>query len=778
MKAMDRLGLVRRPAGAWLGLLLCAAVGLSQPPTGAPLVADVIADGNRLVPTQKIMSIIRTRPGTEFSQERINDDIRELYKTRLFANVRVDTRRTSDGKVVVYFLFAELPSVVQEIVYQGADHFKLDELEKITGLRRGTPLNPVSNQLACNAIVKRYHEEGRLFASCELLEGDKPGDTRVVFNVTEGPVVRISGIDIVGNHFVSEARLKTQITESAAFLGVIGGKFNAAQADLDVAKLQEYYRSFGFHDVRVSRELRMDDNQRSVRLIFHIDEGQRYRVGKVDVVGNKHFDREKLLNMIKVRPGEIYNQSVVKGDIELMKAAYGYEGREASVIEQLSYQTGEVNVVYQIEERPPARVGQVIIVGNEVTRQNVILRQLPLYPGQILTYPDLRVAERNLARLNIFEMSPENGIRPTVSVLDNDPDNPYKDILVQVQETHTGSLLFGLGVNSDAGLTGSVVLNERNFDILRPPTSLEDLLSGRAFRGGGQEFRLEAVPGTQLQRYTVSFREPFLFDSLFSLGTSGYYYTRSFVEYDETRLGGRINLARKFGPYWGVNAGLRLERVQVFNVPFWAPFDLTGAVGDHFLCGMRLGITRDTRDSYLRPTEGSMVELGVEQVVGDYTFPIVSLEANKYFTLYQRPDGSGRHVLAARTQVAYAGANTPFFERFYAGGFRSMRGFEFRGVGPDINGFMVGGDFMWLNSLEYQLPILANDQLYAVAFVDSGTVESQVEIKNYRVAAGLGLRVVVPMLGPVPIALDFGFPIVRKDTDREQIFSFWVGFFH
>src|SRR5262249_9388550 len=107
-----------------------------------------------------------------------------------------------------------------------------------------------------------------------------------------------------------------------------------------------------------------------------------------------------------------------------------------------------------------------------------------------------------------------------------------------------------------------------------------------------------------------------------------------------------------------------------------------------------------------------------------------------------------------------------------------MRGFEFRGVGPSINGFEIGGDFEFLNSLEYQVPILANDQLYAVFFVDSGTVESHVDLRNYRVAAGAGLRIVVPMLGPVPIALDFGFPIVKAEGDKDQVFSFWVGFFH
>jgi outer membrane protein assembly factor BamA len=107
-----------------------------------------------------------------------------------------------------------------------------------------------------------------------------------------------------------------------------------------------------------------------------------------------------------------------------------------------------------------------------------------------------------------------------------------------------------------------------------------------------------------------------------------------------------------------------------------------------------------------------------------------------------------------------------------------LRGFAFRGVGPNVDGFMVGGDFQWLNSAEYQIPVLANDQLYFVAFLDSGTVESNVQITNYRVAAGAGMRIVVPMLGPVPIALDFGYPIVQAAGDQKQVFSFWLGFFH
>ena len=130
------------------------------------------------------------------------------------------------------------------------------------------------------------------------------------------------------------------------------------------------------------------------------------------------------------------------------------------------------------------------------------------------------------------------------------------------------------------------------------------------------------------------------------------------------------------------------------------------------------------------------------------------------------------------TSTGWAGADTPVYDRFYAGGFRSLRGFAFRGVGPEVEGYKTGGDFMLLNSLEYQIPLKADDKIYFVTFVDSGTVETSInKITDYRVSAGVGVRFVVPMLGPVPIALDFGFPIVKGPSDNSQVFSFWLGFF-
>jgi outer membrane protein assembly complex protein YaeT len=779
MMATDRWTTrMRFAALALAGLLVCSVPLNAQAPGGKILVEDVIPQGNQQIPTQKIMGFIRTKPGSEYQPDVINEDVRRLYDSKLFANIQVRTRQSGENKIKIYFIVAEYPSTVKEVVYQGAKHIKPDELEKITGLRRGIPLNPIQSEMARQAILKHYHDEGRLFAGVELVEGNKPGDTRIVFNIAEGYKAKITSIDFVGHTFVSGAVLRQHIDSSRAFLG-IGGTYRPMEVDHDVAQLEQYYKSFGFFDIRVDRELIWDEKQKGVQLIFHIHEGRRYVVTKIQVDGNSSLDSPLLMTGLKQASGAYYVKSDVDNDVKNIQNTYGYRGEGVTVREQDFYPApGEVAVHYEVQERAPSKVGTIKIVGNDVTKDRVILRQIPLYPGQILTYPDLRVAEANLARLNIFEMKPEQGIRPTVTVIDPDIPAEFKDVLVNVKETMTGSLMFGVGVNSDAGLVGSIVLNERNFDITNFPTSFEDLLSGRAFRGAGQEFRIEALPGTQLQRYSVSWREPSLFDSPYSLQVSAYYFDYIYNEYTESRLGTRWTLARQLNKYWKVSGSVRLEDVGVHNVPDYEPEQIQVDTGQHFQVGLGASVTRDTRDSYLRPTEGNQVTLSFEEFLGDFTFPKLDLTANQYFTTYQRADGSGRHVLALHSELSWAGSNTPVYERFYAGGFASMRGFEFRGVGPFINGFNIGGDFQWLNSVEYQIPILANDHLYSVFFVDSGTVESTTEIRDYRVAAGFGLRIQVPMLGPVPIALDFGFPIVKGPEDKTQVFSFWVGFFH
>ncbi|HEV3418253.1 MAG TPA: BamA/TamA family outer membrane protein [Pirellulales bacterium] len=363
------------------------------------------------------------------------------------------------------------------------------------------------------------------------------------------------------------------------------------------------------------------------------------------------------------------------------------------------------------------------------------------------------------------------GPQPYVNV---EPSLPFD---VYTNETQTGKLMVGVGVNSDAGLIGNIVIDEQNFDINRWPSSWEDFRDGTAFRGMGERFRVEASPGTVVQRYVISFQNPYLFDTPVSFSTSGSYFTRIYDNWSEARVGGRVGLGYFFTPDLAGNVGLRAENIRIYNPTVPTPPELEKVLGHNRAYGVSTGISHDTRDNGFLPTEGHLIRVNYEQVFGTYTYPQVTLEGRQYYKIAERPDGSGRHVLGLGSQIGFSGGNTPIYDEFFAGGFSTLRGFTFRGASPLDEGVEVGRNFEWLNSAEYIFPITADDVVRGVAFVDYGTVERDTEVKwrDYRIAPGLGLRISIPALGPAPIALDFAVPIHHAPGDREEIFSFFVG---
>jgi len=764
-------------AAVWAG----GRAGAAETPVGR-VVAEVVPVNTRVRPPAQILATMHTRAGKPYDEGVAQEDVRRLHATKWFVpgGVQVHTRLDDDGRVTVFVHLTELTSTVQEVVFEGAQHISPDKLRTLTGVRKGEPMNPLSNELGRQTILREYQEEGRYFSSVELVEGAKPTDTRVVYRVVEGPVVKVAAIEFHGNEHGLTGRLKTQLTSKKMFAGFLGGTFRPMMLDSDLKKLHEYYQGLGYLGAKITPEVVRTDDPARVVLAYHVVEGVQYQVAARQIDGNKSFPPETLDGLTKLKPGQRYDRWVVQRDLRAIEDHAGNRGHKIGVEERIYEvpdQPGVVRVHYEMQgdRGTPDRVGRVIIEGNSVTQDRVIMNQLDLRPGQVLQYPKLEDARMRLARLGIFDAANP----PSVEVIPNELDSEFKDVLVRVNETRTGQFMVGGGVNSNAGLNGSIVINERNFDITRFPTSWDDFRTGRAFRGAGQEMRLEAVPGTQFQRYSATFREPYLFDTQFGFTNSAYYFQRSYVEYFENRIGDRVTIDRRLDPIWKASGSVRVEAVEVKDVPAYATPAITDDIGWSTLVGLRAGLTRDTRDSFIYPTNGSVFDIGYEQVLGDYTFPIGTAEYTKFLSskYLQREDGSGKHVVAVRSQVSIAGSNAPVFERFYAGGFRSLRGFTFRGVGPSENNLHVGGTFSLLNTVEYQIPILQNDKLFFVTFLDHGTVERNVEIKNYRVSAGFGFRIAVPALGPLPIALDFAFPLNQRETDNKQMFSFYVGLF-
>ena len=360
------------------------------------------------------------------------------------------------------------------------------------------------------------------------------------------------------------------------------------------------------------------------------------------------------------------------------------------------------------------------------------------------------------------------------------PDSYFEraDIDIYLTDTQTGRFNFGGAYNSENGIVGQFTVDEKNFDVSRWPRSFAEIKDGTAFRGGGQTFHLELVPGANLQRYLVSITEPNLLGSDITFSASAYLYDRMYWDWDEHRAGGKFSIGRRLTPYLSINAGVRLESVTVDNPRLDTSTELNNSLGTSNLYLGNVGIVRDTRDSMLQATTGSLFSLNYSQAFGDYSYSRGDLDLKTYRLLYQRPDGSGRHTVSFGTKLGFTGNSTPIFENYFAGGFSTLRGFDFRGASPLQDGVRVGGEFQWLNTVEYMFPLTASDTLKGVIFCDYGTVEEDIEINsdNFRVAPGFGFRVSMPGAGiGAPLAFYFAFPVASADGDEEKIFSFYLG---
>ncbi len=374
---------------------------------------------------------------------------------------------------------------------------------------------------------------------------------------------------------------------------------------------------------------------------------------------------------------------------------------------------------------------------------------------------------------------------PNTNMTDVGPDlsepfknRSYADIVTQVDEAPTGRFMIGVGATSFGGLSGNVIFHESNFDLFAWPRSFSDLTSRRAFRGGGQELRIELSPGTLINRYVVSYRNPYLFELPIGFGLSGYQTSRSYLDFSERRSGGRVSLGYQFSPQAYADVAARIEDVYIHGYKYPAPADLLAVQGHTTLFTLRPSLRFDNRNNPTAPSKGSYLEAAFEQGLGTFTFPKFTLEGRQHFTTGSRPDNSGKRTLTFRGVFGVTGRDTPIYERFFAGDFRSMRGFQYRGVGPHVLGVNTGGIMESVGSIEYQFPWNASDTLQQVIFADFGTVEADYKFTTFRASVGTGLRVVIPQItGQLPLSFDLAFPVSRADGDKVKYFSFFIGAF-
>ncbi len=671
------------------------------------------------------------------------------------------------------------------------------------------------------AKVRQYYQNGGYFdakVAPEVLYSDNRKWIKLLFHVQEGLHYKIRNINLMGNARFPTAELLKDIKTHE------GEYYNGWHINKDVLKIKKKYGELGYYYCRAEIVPRYLPEPGNVDLLVRIDEDRPYVIRKIlaHIEGDHPRTRKTVAyDYMNLAPGDLADPAKIaksKGKLTGAKVFdVASDGTGEGVRIQVTRVTGDTDRMTAslrgqsgddsddtwVQNSGP--IGDNIVGGNLPLVPHAAPRSTPSGGGggsgdedqedhffdhdpYLCGPPDDEwtpdsVVIRGQSGSDPFG-SPANPLfapttqgDPYSTVMPNNPPGQL-DLDYYLKEARTGRLMFGVGVNSSSGLVGSIVFEEQNFDLFRPPTSWEDLVDGTGWRGAGQRFRIEAMPGTEVSRYTVSWSDPYIFHTNWNLGVSGYYFQRYYLNWTEDRVGGRINLGRQLSPEWSVTTALRLEGVRIADVTVPTPGILEDVVGDNFLSTVRGSLIHDTRDMPFMPGEGHKVEVTYEQGFGQFTYPRVEADARQYFTLYQRPDGGGRQILTVGGMMGWTGDNTPIFERFFAGGFQSFRGFAFRGVSPvsDQNpNVYIGGQFMAVGTLEYQVPLLANNMVSLVTFSDFGTVEDGVTLGGFRCSVGAGFRIALPMLGPVPLAFDFGVPVVRQQTDITQVFSFYVG---
>lgn len=793
-----------------MALSLCHAqaqpAAPGAPPPRAPArevledrpVRDVIVLGLKNVPRQLVLNQIRTQVGQPFRAETYAADVRRLERLGLFRQVSATGRLFSDGTAELTITVTETP-IIQTVDPSGNRAVSDQDIAAITNVLIGTPVDRFQIDRVVRSVQELYLRRGFYQASVSVDERELAESGIVLLRIREGDRLRVTDIRFEGNDAVPASMLRRSV-RTEVWNVFTGGVLDDAQLDRDVGALVDFYRSRGFLDARVDRSLRFSPDNSEVILTFVVREGPLYTIRGVRVVavvpglGETEpavFSPEQVRGLMELKPGDVARDDTRQRSLRAVLEAYLREGYvDAQVNGGLSVNdqllrvpgTAQADLLVRIAEGARVRTGAVFTRGNELTKHKVIRREIPLEPGRPL---DGNQIERSRLRLLDTQLFESGLAPPRLTVQPPRRDDPAtRDVLAEVRETNTGSLSFGAALSSDSGVLGSIELTQRNFDIANPPDSLDELLRGQGFRGAGQSFNIALQPGNEIQNYQVSFSEPSILESAFTGSASGGFRVRDFEDFQEERIFGSFSVGRRFGDRWSAALVTRLESIRLGEIDADSPVDLTSLTGSNQLAIIGLRLRRTDLDRLIRPTQGAVLEFGVDRAgfLGD-SFEFTRVTGG--FTLYApiREDSLGRKtVLSLRGSGGFipeAQAEVPLFERFFLGG-RELRGFRFRGVGEEgltaggvPTGVLVGGRFLLFGSAQIEQPLFA-DAVSLVGFIDAGTVSEEVSLNELRVAAGIGLRLYLPQLGPAPLAFDFAFPLQFEETDQRRLFSFSV----
>jgi len=729
------------------------------------IVRTIDIKGNKSIGISTILAKIKTRVGQPYLQNVISDDLKRLYNTGFFSDVSVDREDYKDGFRVIIFLI-EKP-IIQKITFSRTKQIKSRSILNKLVTREGKFLDKRLLKDDISTIKELYSKKGLTMVEVEVettLDEDANKAT-LHFIIKEGTRIKIKKINVYGNKAYRESKIMRLIKTRADSL-FTSGYLREEILEEDLERIKAFYEQEGYIDANITREFEYFESGKLI-INIKITEGKKYFIEDVTLAGNKVLtDEEIKAVMTEAIVGNPFSRGRLTVDLSNIRTLYfdkGYIFANVRETTSLNSETGKVNVQLDILEGKLAYINRIKIEGNMRTRDIVVRRELRLYPGDRFDGAKLRRSKERLRNLGYFEE-----VNYDVQETDN---SDLKDLVVQVKEAKTGTLSFGGGYSSVDQIVGFVEVEQKNFDFASWPT----------FTGGGQNLVLRAETGSTRNNMRLSFTEPWLFDYPISGGFDVYLTERDKDEdvgyaYDEKRMGGGIRFGKQFTEYISGGVSFKREDITIDNLDTNVSADLKAEEGDSTLSVMGFTVARDSRDSVFSPTRGLIVS-GGSDIAGGFLggtkdFYRFEGRASYYFPLKYNAVLELR--LRAGVVDAYGDSDkVPIYERFFAGGASTIRGYEERKVGPidSVTDDPLGGEALLVANIEYVIPLI--DFIKLAAFFDVGNVWGEIEdfaSGDYKAGAGLGLRVKTP-IGPVK--LDYGFPLNDEPGEEDQSGKFY-----
>lgn len=715
--------------------------------------------GNKRIDESTIRYYIKSQPGTLLSKRQIREDIEQIYSLGQFKDIRVETRETLDGLELEFYV-QEISSV-GDVEILGNDKLDANDIREKIGLKRGATFHDHLIQESSEEIIKLYREKGYFFAQAHIdTQPNQENLVNVTIRLKEGEKVKIEKVRFSGNKAFPDKDLREEMeTQEETWYSFLdeSGVYQKDILKLDLFRLEGFYHDRGYLRVKVL-EPRIDINQRTreIHITIPVEEGPQFRVKSLDIKGDETVSPDEIQKNILTKVGEIYNVSQLRQDILTITDLYGQKGyayADANPVSKLNDKDRTVDLAVEIDKGKKVYVGNIEVLGNIKTRDNVIRREFRLKEGELFDGSKLKRSKQRINNLNYFEDVKIDTHRG------EDPD--LIDILTTVTERPTGSFSVGIGFSSIENFIFSTSIAQDNLF------------------GNGQRLSVSAQLSSIRTDFNIGFTEPRLFDSEVSFGVNAFNQDQDFLSFDSQSTGASFSLGKNLTEYESVNIGYRLANVEVSGIDtadetefFKNETQVTSRILPRFV--------HDSRDNFLNPSTGWRHVLGFELAgLGGSKFTKSVYEVTYFHPL------AGKIVAAAHARVNYAegygGEQLPSFEKYFMGGATSLRGFNIEDVGPkDADGDPVGGTQSILLNLELQYPFTKSFRGYL--FYDRGNIygsgaeisstDTSFNLSKMRSSLGAGVRFISPF-GPLGFA--YGIKLDRKDGESAAEFHFSAG---